>query len=136
MSVFTRGLALFGLASSGHVETLKAKAEKADARASELKQALESARQELDRWKEKAGEQNKRLAKAEDAAGRTAKAERELQQVRAKDEKHLAQLAEMRERVERAERAIALSREHLMATETKLDIVEGAVNILDKRTRS
>lgn len=135
MGVLTRLLAVAGLAPGGHIETAIARAAKAEARVSEMKDALASVRHEMDRVKEKSAEQAKRLAKAEDAAGRVAKAERELEQVRARDEKHLTQLAEMRERVERAERAVALSREHLMATETKLDVIEGAISVLDSRTR-
>lgn len=136
MGVLARILGVAGLASAGHLDSARARAEKAEARLAELKTALASARDEVERVKEKSAEQAKRLVKAEEASGRVAKAERELEQVRARDEKHLAQLAEMRERVERAERAVALSREHLMATETKLDIIEGAISVLDSRTRT
>jgi len=136
MGVLARILGVAGLASGGHLDSVTARADKAEARLAELKTALASAREELDRLKEKSADQARRLIKADAAAGRAAKAERELEQVRARDEKHLAQLSEMRERVERAERAVALSREHLMATETKLDIIEGAISVLDSRTRT
>jgi len=136
MGVLARILGVAGLASGGHLDSVTARADKAEARLAELKTALASARNELDRLKEKSADQARRLTKADAAAGRAAKAERELEQVRARDEKHLAQLSEMRERVERAERAVALSREHLMATETKLDIIEGAISVLDSRTRT
>jgi hypothetical protein len=48
---------------------------------------------------------------------------------------HAAKLAEVRERMRRAERAAAVSQEHLIATEAKLDIVEAALGVLDRRTR-
>jgi len=35
----------------------------------------------------------------------------------------------------RAEHATALSQEHLLATETKLDVIEAALGVLDRRTR-
>lgn len=124
-----------GLTSAAYARALSQRAEAADRRAGEMKEALADARADAARWKAKAAELGERLAKLEDSAERLPKLEREMQQWKTRDEKHVAQLAEVRERMERAERAVALSREHLMATETKLDIIEGAVNVLDTRTR-
>jgi predicted nucleic acid-binding Zn-ribbon protein len=128
-------LAVVGLTSAAHARALSLRVDAADRRAGELKEALAEARADAARWKTKASELGERLAKLEDAAERLPRLEREMQQWKTRDEKHVAQLAEVRERMERAERAVALSREHLMATETKLDIIEGAVNVLDTRTR-
>jgi predicted nucleic acid-binding Zn-ribbon protein len=107
----------------------------ADQRTAELKRAVADAREEASRWKAKAGELTERVGKAEQAAERLPRVERELQQVKARDDKHVAQLAEVRERMLRAEKAAALSQEHLTATEAKLDVVEAAIGILDRRTR-
>jgi chromosome segregation ATPase len=128
-------LGVVGLTSAAQAQALSQRAEAADRRAGELKEALAEARADAARWKAKAAELGERLAKLEDTAERLPKIEREMQHWKTRDEKHVAQLAEVRERMERAERAVALSREHLMATETKLDIIEGAVNVLDTRTR-
>ena len=46
------------------------------------------------------------------------------------------EVQEARTRVERAEKPVAFSREQLMATEMKLDLVEAAISILDRRTRA
>ncbi len=128
-------LGAIGLSSAGQVRTLQKRAEATDQRIAELKRAIGEARDDAARWKAKAGELTDRAAKAEHAAERLPKVERELQQWKTRDEKHVAQLAEVRERMLRAERAATLSQEHLTATETKLDVIEAALNVLDRRTR-
>ena len=40
------------------------------------------------------------------------------------------------ERLRAAEQNLTLAREHLVSVETKLDIVEGAIDALDRRTRA
>lgn len=129
-------LGAVGLAPARQAQTLIKRVEATDHRVAELKRAVTEAREEAARWKTKAGELTVRLAKAEQAAARLAKAERETQQWKARDEKHVAQLAEVRDRMIRAERAAALSQEHLTATETKLDVIEAAIGVLDRRTRT
>lgn len=44
-------------------------------------------------------------------------------------------LSAMQTRLAETERALALAREHLNAIEVKLEILEGAANVLDARTR-
>jgi predicted nucleic acid-binding Zn-ribbon protein len=121
-------LGAVGLASAGQVRT-------AQQRATDLKRAVADSREEAARWKAKANELSAKLSDAEHAAERLPKVERQLQQWKQRDEMHAAKLAEVRDRMRRAERAAALSQEHLIATETKLDIVEAALGVLDRRTR-
>ena len=128
-------LGAVGLASAGQARTLMKRAETADQRAAELKRAVADHRTEMVRWKTKANELSKRLSEAEHAAERLPHVERRLEQSKARDDMHVAKLAEVRERMRRAERAAALSQEHLTATETKLDVIEAALNVLDRRTR-
>ncbi len=45
------------------------------------------------------------------------------------------ELSAMQLRLAQTERALAVAREHLNAIEVKLDILEGAANVLDARTR-
>ena len=135
MGLLSSLLGAVGLAPAGQARTLTRRVETADQRVAELKRAVADAREEAARWKTKAGELSARVSKAEQAAERLPKAERELQQWKTRDEKHLAQLAEVRERMLRAERAAALSQEHLTVTETKLDVIEAALGVLDRRTR-
>lgn len=124
-----------GLATAGQARTLAKSLETANQRIAELKRTVAQTRQEAERWKTKAGELTTRATKSDHAAERLPKVERELQQWKARDEKHVAQLAEVRERMIRAEHAAALSQEHLTATETKLDVIEAAIGVLDRRTR-
>jgi len=45
-------------------------------------------------------------------------------------------IKKLRARLADTERELMVARDHLMAIEVKLDILEGAANVLDKRTRS
>jgi DNA repair exonuclease SbcCD ATPase subunit len=118
------GLAVFGLAPASHVTALEAQAHGDRA-------AAEKLRGDVQTWKARAEDLAARAKQADVLAERLAKAEKQAQRADA----YLAELREARERVERAEKAIALSREHLMATETKLDLVQAALTVLDQRTR-
>src|SRR5688572_7683653 len=121
-------LGAVGLASAGQVRT-------AQQRATDMKRAAGESREEAARWKAKANELTAKVSDAEHAAERLPKVERQLQQWKDRDEMHVAKLADVRDRMRRAEKAAALSQEHLLATETKLDVIEAALNVLDRRTR-
>ena len=123
-SAVRRGLALFGLAPASTVAALSA-------RAVLERESLEKARNDLRTWKARSEELGDKAREADELATRLAKVQRQAQRA----DTYLAELREARERVERAEKAIALSREHLMSTETKLDLVEAAIAVLDRRTR-
>lgn len=84
--------------------------------------------------------------KADEAAARAKSLEFELKQQKKLAERSQvvveklqlrdAAVAEMSERLAQAERELAAVREYLMAVEVKLDILEGAANVLDVRTRT
>ena len=83
-------------------------------------------KQDVRRWKEltdAARAKEKGAAKAAEDA--TAKAH-----------EYAAANRDLKGRLETAETALLVSRDQLMATETKLDLLEAAVNLLDQRTRS
>lgn len=121
-------LGAIGLATAGQLRV-------AQQRADELKRTVADSRTEAARWKAKANELTAKVSDAEHAAERLPKVERQLQQWKDRDEMHVAKLADVRDRMRRAEKAAALSQEHLLATETKLDVIEAALNVLDRRTR-
>ena len=103
----------------------------AEQQVEELKRDLERARQQLAKQqasleKEYAG----KLAKVEH------KVEQEARRLRKHDETRAERLEEIRERMTRAEKSNRLGEEHLMAIEVKLDILEGAINVLDQRLRT
>ena len=95
---------------------------------------------ELRTWQKRAGKATDRVAALE---RRIEELQKELQRqvqkmkkARPVGERELPDLAPMEARLVEAERAAALAREHLMAIEVKLDILEGAANVLDARTRT
>ena len=114
--------------STGLAERL----ESADRRNTELKQALAESREEAQRWKRKAGELTQQLERTEKAAERLPQVERELRRAN----ERIAHLSVLKDALAKAEKTIALSREHLIVTESKLDIIEGAITVLDRRTRT
>jgi chromosome segregation ATPase len=120
--LISRLLALFGLVSARRYEAL----------AEQAKQARGAAEE----WKAKAAESVARAKALEaDVNHRTRQAE--------KSEVSLARLRQrnedidgLRARLADAEHKLMVAREHLMAIEVKLDILEGAANVLDIRTRA
>jgi hypothetical protein len=52
------------------------------------------------------------------------------------DEKRKGDLVALETQLEESARELAFAREQLMAIEVKLDILEGAANVLDGRTRT
>jgi chromosome segregation ATPase len=111
----------------------------------ELTRKLDEVRAEARSVKEKARERGQqqqddrehlkkmheeRLAKAEKNIAR------EIERVRTHDVGRHEKLEDMRGRLSGAEQSLRLGREHLMAIEVKLDIIEGAITVLDQRTRA
>jgi len=94
------------------VRVWKKRATKSDARVRELEQQLK--------------DQIHRLKEARAAAEKKAN-------LTGRDQ---AEWKAMQSRLAESERALAIAREQLMAIEVKLDILEGAANVLDARTRS
>jgi chromosome segregation ATPase len=121
-----------GLSTGRRSTHLAERLEAADRRAAELKQALNESKEETQRWKRKATELTQQLERHEKAAERLPHVEREL--ARAKE--RIEHLVSLKEALAKAERTIAISREHLVATESKLDVIEGAITVLDRRTRT
>ena len=121
-------LGLFGLARLGQLRAVAARADQLKTRGAQLKARLETARQDVQRWKRK----------TEEATTRLAAASRETERWKREDAGHLEELNGLRDkfhRLESAEQNVELARGLLLATETKLDVLEGAINILDRRTR-
>jgi chromosome segregation ATPase len=87
-------------------------------------------------WKAKAGEAIARAKALEAELKHQAKRVEKLKGLAVKLEQRDAELEKLRERLATAERELSVAREHLMAVEVKLDILEGAANVLDARTRA
>ena len=69
--------------------------------------------------------------KNQDTETKLAAANKETERWKHKHTGYLAKLSQL----ERAEQLTKLAREHLLTLETKLDVIEGAITVLDRRTR-
>lgn len=87
-------------------------------------------------WKAKAAEAIAHAKSLEADARREAKRAEKFRAAAEKLQQREVEFEKMRERLAVAERELAVAREHLMAVEVKLDILEGAANVLDTRTRT
>lgn len=138
--MLTRLLAAAGLVRSSRYAAVEEQMRKADARAGKLTDTVEGLRTEVRDWKAKATSAEKRARELErEAARHEQRAEKIRADLTAQLESERGRLAEfqaMRQRLGGAERDITVARDHLMAIEVKLDILEGAANVLDGRTRS
>lgn len=100
-------------------DALAEKLRKAEARAEATERKLANRRDDARAWKAKAAAASRRLKQAEAdiaAHGKTSDS--------------------IRGRLMAAERELAIAREHLMTIEMKLDVLEGAAAVLDRRTRA
>lgn len=111
-----------GLARASHLRSLAEQLESAKARLADSKGQLDKARAEAEHWKARAEETGKRLTAAEQETERW-------------KEKQLGLRAKF-DQLSTAEQHHTLAREHMLSLETKLDIVEGAIDALDRRTRA
>jgi len=145
-TIILKLLALFGLAPATHVAHAAARARQAADKASKLEERLAKIGEDRDRWKQRHQEAAGALAESKQRAGRAeeaitraqadvARARAQAEEWRTRAEALTNQLRELRERLEESRRLGTLAREHLMATEVKLDLIEAAIQVLDTRTR-
>lgn len=152
-----RLLRLVGLVTAGRYQLLKTQVRDLESRIKKLAALVDESRAESKEWKAKAAEAEKQATVASKQAAvaskQAASMERQASHQAARVEKLTVECGKLREdlkharatqhelealraRLSNAERDLAGSREHLMAVEVKLDILEGAANVLDARTRS
>jgi chromosome segregation ATPase len=91
---------------------------------------LETARR---KWKDRADEAAARLRTLEKQSARQARQIKDLSRT-ADDGRET--LEALQARLDDADRELATARDYLMVVEAKLDILEGAANVLDARTRA
>ena len=87
-------------------------------------------------WKARAAEAMTRAKTSEAEARQQAKRAEKFRAAAEKLQQRNGDLEKLQERLANAERDLAVAREYLMAIEVKLDILEGAANVLDARTRT
>lgn len=147
-ALLARLLQRTGYVPAARVRELSAALEGAEQRSADIKRALDEARQTCEQLKIKLREYAERTERAQRERSEAAskyeervarldqKTARELERIREHDVARSARIDDVRQRVGRAEKASQLGREHLMAIEVKLDLVENAINVLDQRTRA
>ena len=100
-----------------------------------LAQQFDEAHHSAHTWKTRAGEA---LARVKSLEGELERQARLLKETRSEVEKRRqaeCDAATLRDQLGATQKELVLAREHLMAIEVKLDILEGAANVLDARTR-
>lgn len=144
-SLAQRILARLGYVPAATARDLAAQVTAARARMTQVTQQLEQARVESGGRKKQAdvrlnAVQQKLERLEESSRERLEKARRQAQheteRVRKHDARRAATLDSIRERMSWAEHSNKVGHEHLMAIEVKLDILEGAITVLDRRTRA
>ena len=133
-------LRLIGLAPARHVESLKAENERAVRKLRELETRMVDLKADADGWKRRHDDSARRAAEHQDAAARAAaraaRAEGRAEELQARGDARMTEMKELRARLQDAHRVAGVVRDHLMATETKLDLIEAALHVLDARTRA
>lgn len=116
---------------------------RAESRAHKLEQQLEVVRAESKGWKGKADQAHEAMREAQSGAAEARKQLQRAEKLRADAEaradrnaQRIVDVEGLQKRLTESERALAIAREQLMAIEVKLDILEGAANVLDARTRT
>jgi len=87
-------------------------------------------------WKRKAGEAIAQVRSLEAELRRQTQLAAKLQAWNDQHRQRHDDVGKLRARLADAERELMVARDHLMAIEVKLDILEGAANVLDLRTRA
>jgi chromosome segregation ATPase len=135
-----------GLVPATDAERLVRQSEQATARAAELEDRVAKLRGDVATWKQHYEESAAAIAEWKHAAGAAAskaeraeaearKAEARAEELKTRSDMAASQIRALRERLDQAQHVAASAREHLMATEMKLDLIEAAIQVLDTRTR-
>lgn len=141
-----RALAGLGLAPAGQVDRLAEESRRTSDKVKALEDRVAKLRADAETWKQRHDEVS---AKLREWKANAAKAEAEAERLRAGAEHAKARGSEwkaraealseekrdLRARLEEVQRAAITTREYVMATEAKLDLIEAALQVLDSRTR-
>lgn len=115
-------------------EKLRKEIEAARERADQMASALKRAQQDAKEWDQRTERFKSDLERKR--KDMTEKFERDQHRRLEIERKQQIEFESLRQRLAIAERELVIARENLMAVEVKLDILEGAANILDARIRA
>jgi septal ring factor EnvC (AmiA/AmiB activator) len=139
-------LAFFGGPQPQEIDDLRRQLRQQGEREAQAARENEELRAEIKKAAGEAARQAARLAEAQERTRkdqqRIADLEEHLEKLRKRNDADEARLrglmertSEFRDRFAAALKSVQVAQEHLMTTEVKLDIIEGAINVLDLRTR-
>lgn len=142
-AMVTRMLAACRLAPAGQVHRLEAEALETSRRSRVLEERLTSTRAELERWKQRCEERSsaastwKQTAGELEAKARTdsARLKATCDELKGRAATLAVQVSDFQARLEQADRAAEATRQELKVMETKVDLLEAAIQVLDARTR-
>jgi len=121
---------------AGEIESLR----RLESRNTQLSTLVDEARDQAREWKRQVEDGEKRVQGLEVELRRhlqrIEKLETQIERTAAAYERRVKDLDEWQKRLREAESELTVAREHLMTIEVKLDILEGAANVLDGRTRT
>jgi chromosome segregation ATPase len=141
-----RALETVGLTPVGQLERSTAETRQLSDKLQLLENRMGKLRADAEAWKQRHDEASAKLRECRDMAAKVAAdAERmregaEHAKMRAAEWKARAEALtvekrDLRARLEEAHRSALTAREYVMATESKLDLIEAAIQLLDSRTR-
>lgn len=139
-------LASAGLVSAGEVRQQAEELRRMSEKVQSLEGRAAKLRADAETWKQRHDEATAKLRELRETANR---ASADAEELRAGAERAKARAtgwkaradaltgekATLRARLDEAQRAATAAREYVMATETKLDLLEAAIRVLDSRTR-
>jgi chromosome segregation ATPase len=146
MSTLKRALAGLGLVPAGQLDRAEEQTRQLTERLRSLEDRIVKLKADTDTWKQRHEEVAVKLRECrEQAAQAAADAERmragaehaktKANEWKGRAEALSAEKRDLRARLEDVQRAAITSREYVMATEAKLDVIEAALQVLDSRTR-
>ena len=145
-STIRQALAGVGLAPAGQFQRLAEESRQAFDKMKSLEDRAAKLRADTETWKQRHDEVAAKLREWKDTAAQAVSDAERLRtgaehakaragEWKARAEALTVEKQDLRARLEEAQRAAINTREYLMATEAKLDLIEAAIQVLDTRTR-
>lgn len=146
MATIKQALAGVGLVPAGQLHRVAEESRQMSERLKSVEDRVAKLRADAETWKQRHDEVAAKLREWKDAAAQAAadaermRAGAEHAKARASEWKARAEALteekrDLRARLDEVQRAAITTREYLMATEAKLDLIEAALQVLDSRTR-
>lgn len=138
-SLMKRSLAAVGMVPARQLEGVAEELRRETKRLAKAEERASELRTEADNWKRRSEEAAARIAEfqatAERAERRAERAEAQAAEWKGRAGLLADEVRDLKDKLRETKAAANGAREYLMATETKLDLIEAALQVLDARTR-